>query len=151
MFKVNKTDTSKTKDNWCSTLVRFEKTLHIVSGFYGRFSKNKKISGDVLAVFQCWYPHTFVMLPIAKNSWQRFFNKFKVLFSRKQQGAIRTDLTIYSCISYHLFNGKAFATLLIFSTTIPSLAQYRKQMKSNYIYTFANWNVNLIAGFRNHA
>ena len=42
-------------------------------------------------------------------------------------------------------------SFLIFSTTIPSLAQYRKQMKSNYIFTYANWKINLIIGFHNHA
>ena len=39
---------------------------------------------------------------IAKNSWQSYFKKFEVLFSRKQQGGIRTDWNIYSCILYHL-------------------------------------------------
>ena len=39
---------------------------------------------------------------IAKNSWHSCFKKFEVFFSRKQQGAIRTDWKFYSCIFYHL-------------------------------------------------
>ena len=59
----------------------------------------------VLAVFQCWYPHTLIMQPTAplqKNSWQSYFKKFEVFFSRKERGAIRSDWKIYSCIFYHL-------------------------------------------------
>ena len=46
--------------------------------------------------------HNAANRAIAKNSWQSYFKKFEVLFSRKQQGAIRTDWNIYSCILYHL-------------------------------------------------
>ena len=39
------------------------------------------------------YPHIHnaANRAIAKNSWQNYFQKFEVLFSRKQQGAIGTD------------------------------------------------------------
>ena len=46
--------------------------------------------------------HNAANCAIAKNSWQSYFKKFEVFFSRKQQGAIRTDWKIYSCIFYHL-------------------------------------------------
>ena len=46
--------------------------------------------------------HNAANRAIAKNSWQSYFKKFEVFFSRKQQGAIRTDWKIYSCIFYHL-------------------------------------------------
>ena len=39
---------------------------------------------------------------IAKNSWQSHFKNFEVFFSRKQQGAIRTDWKMHSCIFYDL-------------------------------------------------
>ena len=39
---------------------------------------------------------------IAKNSWQSYFKKFEVFVSRKQQGAIRTNWKIYSCLFYQL-------------------------------------------------
>ena len=60
------------------------------------------MSSLVLAVFQCWYPHTFTMQPTTPL--QRTADKAtsKNFFSRKQQGAIRTDCKIYSCIFYHL-------------------------------------------------
>ena len=46
--------------------------------------------------------HNAANCAIAKNSWQSYFKKFEVFFSRKQQGAIRTDWKIYSCIFYQL-------------------------------------------------
>ena len=46
--------------------------------------------------------HNAANCAIAKNSWQSYFKKFEVFFSRKQQGAIRTDWKIYSCIFYNL-------------------------------------------------
>ena len=93
---------------------------------------------------------------IAKNGWQIYFKKFEVLtFLENKMGAIRTGWKIYSCIFYHLCIMvtifQVVTSLSIFSTTIPSLAYYRKQMKSNYRFTYANWNINLIIGFRNHA
>ena len=42
--------------------------------------------------------HNAANRAIAKNSWQNYFKKIENLFSRKQQGAIRTDWKIYSCI-----------------------------------------------------
>ena len=131
VFKVNKKDTSKTKVNCCRTLVRFEQTLHLVCVLLWPFFENRAI---------------------AKTSWQSYFKKFEVLFSRKQQGAIRTDWKIYSCIFYHfcimvtIFH--VATSLSIFSTTILSSEQCRQQMKSNFIFTYANWNINLIIGFR---
>ena len=54
------------------------------------------MSSLVLAVFQCWYPHTFTMQPTAP--WQRTADKAtsKNFSSRKQH------CKIYSCIFYHL-------------------------------------------------
>ena len=46
--------------------------------------------------------HNAANRTIAKNSWQSYFKKIEVFFSRKQQGTIRTDWKIYSCIFYHL-------------------------------------------------
>ena len=101
------------------------------------------------------YIHNAANRAIAKNSWQSYFKKFEVLFSRKQQCAIRTDWKIYSCVFYHFWIMvtifQVTTSLSIFSATISSLARYRKQMKSNYIFTYATSNRNLIIGFRNKA
>ena len=102
-----------------------------------------------MSIFQYWLAsliHKAANHAISKNSCQSYF-KSEVLFSRREQGAIRTDWKIWSYIFYHLslvVTIYQVATLLsIFSSTRPSLAQNRKQMKSNYIFTYANWNINL--------
>ena len=46
--------------------------------------------------------HNAAIRAIAKNSWQSYFKKYKIFFSRKQQSAIRTDWKTYSCIAYHI-------------------------------------------------
>ena len=43
--------------------VTFEETLHLVWVLSWPFSKSKQTSGVVLAGFQYWYPHTFIMQP----------------------------------------------------------------------------------------
>ena len=66
------------------------------------------MSSVVLAVFQCWYPHTFIMQPTAplqKTADKATSKNF--LFSRKQQ-------KIYSYIFYHLC-----ITVTIFQETKP--------------------------------
>ena len=110
----------------------------------------------VLAIFQCWYPHTFIMQPTAplqRTASKATSKTFEVLLSRKQQVAIRTDWKMYSCIFYHhcimVMIFQVATILSIFSTKF-SLAQYRKQIKSNDIFTYATWNINLIIDFRNH-
>ena len=157
VFKVNKKDISKTKVNCCRTLVRFEQTLHLVwVVLWPLFEKQVNVqcgSGSISRLIST-HIHNAANRAITKNSWQNYFKKFEVLFSRKQQGAIRTDCKIYSWIFYHLCimvtTFQVATSLSIFSTTIPSLIQYRKQMKSNYIFIHANWNINLIIGFWNH-
>ena len=110
----------------------------------------------VLTVCQCWYPRTFIMQPTASlqgTADQTTAKNFVIFFFRKQQDAIRTDWKMYSCIFYHhCIMVTIFQVAAIFSifSTIPSLAQYRKQMKSNDIFTYATWNINLIIDFRNH-
>ena len=95
--------------------------------------------------------HNVANCATVKSSCQTFLKKFEVLFSTKQQGAIRSNWKIYSCIFYHLcimvIIFKVATSLSIFSTTRSSLVQYRKQMKCNYILTYANWNINLIIDF----
>ena len=50
---------------------------------------------------------------IVKKRWQSYFKKFEVLFSRKQQGAIRIDWKIYSCISTTFAYGNNFSSGLL--------------------------------------
>ena len=80
--------------------------------------------------------HNAVSHAIAKNNCQSYFKKFQVLISRKQQGAIRTYWKILSCIFYLLcivvMIFPVATSLSIFSTTWPSLTQYRKQ----YFYIY---------------
>ena len=60
---------------------------------------------------------------IAMDSYQSYFRKFDIFFSRKQQGAIRTDRKIYynafqgSCITLNIFDNSTFfgATEHLFS------------------------------------
>ena len=142
VFKVNKRDTSKTKVSFCSALVRFEETLHLVWVLLWQFfEKQGNVQcgiGNILMLISS-HIHNAANRAIAKNIRQSYFKKFEALFFRKQQGAIRTDWKVF--IFYHLC---IMATSLsMFSTTMPSLEKYRKQMKSNY----ANWNINLIIGF----
>ena len=82
-------------------LLGLNKLYTLFECFYGRFQKASKCP--------VWYSmlifshiHNAANRAIAKTSWQSYFKKFEVLFSRKQQGAIRTGWNIYSCILYHL-------------------------------------------------
>ena len=158
MFKVNKKDTSKTKVNCCSTLVRFEQTLRLVWVLlWPFFEKQVNFQCRIGSISMLISPHIYnaANRVIAKNISQSYFKKFEVLFSRKQQGAIRTDWKIHSCIFYHLCIMVTIfqlaTSLSIFSKTLHYLAQYRKQLKSNYMFTYDDWNINLINGFRNYA
>ena len=45
--------------------VRFEQALHLVWVLLWPFLKSKQRSSAVLAVFQCWYHHIFIMQPTA--------------------------------------------------------------------------------------
>ena len=66
--------------------------------FYGRFSKSSKcplwywqyFNVDNLAI------HNAANHAIAKNSCQSYCKEFEVLFSKKQQGAIRTNYLAFS-------------------------------------------------------
>ena len=96
--------TTKTKVNCCSMLDRFEQTLHLVWVFLWPFYKKKvnfqygtgSISMPIVS-----HIHNAVNHFNAKNNCQSYFKTFEVLFSRKQQGAIRADWKNYLCIFYH--------------------------------------------------
>ena len=106
VFKVIKKDTSKTKVNYCSTLVRFEQTWHLVGVLLWLFfEKQVNVLWGIgsISMLTSSNIHNATNRTIAKNIWQSYFKKFEVFFSEKQQGAIRTDWKIYSCILYHLF------------------------------------------------
>ena len=116
VFKVNKKDTSKTKVNCCSTLVRFEQTLHLVCVLLWSFLEKEVnvqcgIGSISMLIFS--HIHNAANRAIAKTSWQSYFKKFEVLFSRKQQGAIRTDWKIYSYISTTFAYGNNFSSGLL--------------------------------------
>ena len=68
------------------------------------FEKQINVQCGIGSISMLIFPpiHNAANRAIAKNSWQRYFEEFAVLFSRKQQGAMRTDWIIYSCIFYHL-------------------------------------------------
>ena len=128
VFKVNKKGTSKTRVNCCSTLVRFEQTLRLVRVLlWPFFEKQVNIRcgiGSILMSITS-HIHNAAKNAIAKNSCRSNFKKIEVLFSRKPQGAIRTDWKILSCIVVMIF--QVATSLSIFSTTRPSLTQCRKQ------------------------
>ena len=129
---------TKTKFNSCSTLDRFEQTLHLVWVFLWPFYKKQvNVQYDIGSISMWIASHIYNAANhvIAKNNCQSYFKKFEVLFSRKQQGAIGADWKIYPCIFYHfsidIFSITIFqvaTSLSIFSTTRPFLAQCRKQV-----------------------
>ena len=124
--------TTKTKVNCCSTLDRFEQTLHLVWVFLWPFYKKQgniwygigSISMQIVS-----HVHNAANHVIAKSSCQSYFQKFEVLFSRKPRIATRADWKIYPCIFYH-FSVDIFlitifqvaTSLSIFSTARPFLA-----------------------------
>ena len=119
--------TSKTQVNCCSTLHRFEQTLHLVWVFLLPFYKKQvNVRYDIGSISMqiASHMHNVANHVIAKNNCQSYFKKFEVLFSRKPQGAIRADWKIYPCIFYHfsvdIFSITIFqvaTSLSIFSTT----------------------------------
>ena len=80
--------------------------------------------------------HTATDQAIAMGRYQSCSRKLDNLFSEKQQGAVRTDQKIYSplmynsCMMVRIF--KVATPFSILSTTRTSLAQQRKQTKSDY-------------------
>ena len=130
--------TIKTIINCCSILDKFEQTLHLVWVFLWPFYKKKvnvQYGIGCTSMLIASHIHNAANHVIAKNNCQSYFKKFEVLFSRKPQGAIRADWEIYPCIFYHfsidIFSITIFqvaASLSIFSTKRPFLAQCRKQV-----------------------
>ena len=137
MFKFYKNN-YQDEVNCCSTLDRFEQALHLVWIFLWPFYKkqvNVRYGIDSISMQIAWLIHNAANHVIAKNNCQSYFKEFEVLFSRKPQGAIRTDWKIYPCILYHfsidIFSITIFqvaTSLLIFSTARPFLEQCRKQV-----------------------
>ena len=68
------------------------------------------------------------------DRYQGYFRKLDNFFSGKQQGAVRTDQKNYYLLIYDFWMVvrifKVATSLSIFSTTLPSLAQQGKQMKT---------------------
>ena len=130
--------TTKTKVNCCSILDRFEQTLHLVWVFLWPFYKKQvNVQYDIGSISMWIASHIYnaVNHVIAKNNCQSYFKKFEVLFSRKQQGAIRADLKNYPCIFYQfgidsisITIFQVQASLSIFSATRLFLVQCRKQV-----------------------
>ena len=84
VFKVNKRDTSKTNVNCCSTLVRFEQTLHLVWVLLWPFFEkqvNARCGIGSISMPISLHILNAANLTIAKNSCQSYFKKFEVLFS----------------------------------------------------------------------
>ena len=77
------------------------------------------MSSVVLPVFQCWYPHTFIMQ----------------LTVPLHRAADKATSKIWRFLP-PLYNGNDFSSGYVtfdISTAIPSVVQYRKQIKSNHI------------------
>ena len=130
----------KTLARWESVLVvrllGLNKLYTLFECFYGRFSKASKCP-------LCYWQY------FNSDDWEQQLPK---LLQKIWSCAIRTDWKTLSSIFYHLCaSGNDFPSgcpLSIFSTTRPFLAQYRKQY---FYYTSANWDINLIIGYGNHA
>ena len=80
--------------------VRFEQFFHLVREFLWSFSNKCGIGSISMQISS--QIHNAANYTITKNSWQSYFKKFEVFFSRKQQGAIRTNWKIYSRIFNNL-------------------------------------------------
>ena len=130
--------TTKTKVNCCSTLDRFEQTLHLVWVFLWPFYKkqvNVRYGIGSISMQIASHIHNASNHVIAKNNCQNYFEKFEVVFSRQPWGAIKADWKIYTCIFYH-FSVDTFSitifqvatSLSIFSATQQFLTQCRKQV-----------------------
>ena len=152
--------TTKTKVNCCSTLDRFEQTLHLVWIFLWPFYKkqvNVQHGIGSISMPIASHIHNAVNHIIAKNNCQSYFKRFEVLFPRKQQAVIKADWKIYPFVFYHfsidIFSIKVFqvaTSLSIFATTKPFLAQCWKQV--NVIMCLPILiETNLTIGFGNHA
>ena len=133
VFKVYKKDTSKTRVNCCNAFVRFEQTLHLVWVLLWLFfEKQANVRCGIGSILMSITSdiHNAANHAIGKNSCHSCFKKLEVLFSRKLQGAIRTDWKIYLAFSATLNNGKDFSRGYLTFDILnkrPSLAQYRKQ------------------------
>ena len=109
--------TSKTKVNCCSTLDRFEQTFHHVWVFLWPFFKNQvnvhcgigSISMPIAS-----HIHNAANYVVAKNNCQSYSKKCEILFSRKEQGAIRTDWKIHPCIFHLCIDNNFSSGYLIF-------------------------------------
>ena len=89
----NKKDTSKTKVNCCSTLCWvWTNFTPCLSAFMIVFEKQVNAQWGIgsISMLISSHIHHAANCTIAKNTWQIYY-KFEVFFSRKQQGAIKTD------------------------------------------------------------
>ena len=85
--RLIKQNASKTNVNCCSTLVRFEQTLHLAWVLLWLLPKkqvNVQCGNDSIPMLISSHIHNAAIRAIAKNSWQGCFEKFEVLCSRKQ-------------------------------------------------------------------
>ena len=86
-----------------------------------------------------WCNHNATDQAIAMDRYQSYFRKVNI-FSVKQKGAVRNDQKVYSHLIYdfcmRVKTFKVATSLYIFSTTQPSMAQQRKQMKNKFLIIF---------------
>ena len=103
---------------------------------------SKQISAVVLAVFQGRYPRAIIMQLIRQSQWTdtKATSEELISFLENKKGAVRNDQKIYSHLIYdfcmRVKTFKVATSLYIFSTTQPSMAQQRKQMKNKFLIIF---------------
>ena len=137
VFKVYKKDTSKTRVNCCSTLVRFEQTLHLVWVLlWPFFEKQANVRCGIGSILMSITSdiHNAANHAIGKNSCHSCFKKLEVLFSRKLQGAIRTDWKIYLAFSATLHNGKDFSRGYLTFDILNKRLLWHNTENSNFIF-----------------
>ena len=95
--------TTKTKANCCSTLARFEQTLHLFLSIFMVVSQPPLywLYFNAVSFTYSW----FCQPRHCKEQLQSYFKKCEIVFSRKQQGAMRTDWKNYPCIFYRFSIG----------------------------------------------
>ena len=63
---------------------------------------------------------------------------FSFVADNRVQGLIDKFILAFSTTFAQIMIFQVATSLSIFSTTRPSLAQYKKQVKGNYVFTYAN-------------
>ena len=114
-------------------LINYKQTLHIVSVPFSIDKKNVHCNtgGISWPISSCNYNGGGKAVAI--NIYQRYFRKFEILFSLKQQGAIGANRKIYSSLLYQPCMEITIFTVALSLSILSATRHFLAQMKSNYV------------------